>query len=225
MPMTHSHRREVDDESIASFFEADDEASDDEGVFDDIIGGVGRLLNPLTPFAPIISAISGGTGVQNARINTPQGAASMRLPEPVVTDRAFREAMTRLDGSMNRLRMQLNSDRSALQATSRRQDAMLQATRRALKKLESQRQQDQWIGMLTTMMSQQAASRALLAHTHGGNAVDPDTIPQNNSSMFLMMLPMMMGDGFGGGSSKSNDSGSGMMMMLMMVMMQQKGRG
>jgi hypothetical protein len=224
MPMMHSHGHghEADDEAFASFFEADDEASDDEGIFDDIVGGVGRLLNPLTPFTPIISAITGGTGVQNARINTPQGAASMRLPEPVVTERAFREAMTRLDGSINKLRVQLNGDRSALQATARRQDAMLRATRKALKRVERQRQQDQWIGMLTTMMSQQAASRALLAHTHGvGGAVDPESIPANNGA-FLMMLPMMMGDGYGGG--QSGDSGNSMMMMmLMMTMMQQRG--
>jgi hypothetical protein len=221
MPMTHSHGHEADDEAITSFFEADDEASDDEGVFDDIVGGVGRLLNPLTPFTPIISAITGGTGVQNARINTPRGAASMRLPEPVVTERAFKEAMTRLDGSINKLRVQLNSDRAALQATARRQDAMIQATRKAMKKIQRQRQQDQWIGMLTTMMSQQAANQALVQHTHvAGGAVDPDSLPANNS-MFLMMLPMMMGDGFGGGQSGDSGGGGMMMMMLMMVMMQQ----
>src|SRR5262245_41862488 len=119
MPMIHPPSLEADDEAIGRFFEADDEAIDDEGIFDDIVGGIGKLLNPLTPFTPIISAISGPSGVQSARVSTPQGAAALRLPEPVVTERAFREAMSRLDSSINRLRTQINSDRQAIQATAR----------------------------------------------------------------------------------------------------------
>jgi hypothetical protein len=216
----HAHSHEADDEAFTRFLEADDEAQDDEGILDSIGNVAGKVLDPLGIFRGI--APSGSSGVRTARLNTPQGNASLRLPEPVVTERVFKESMTRLENALNQVRTQINNDRRVLQSTVRRQDAMLKATRVSIKRLESRRQQDQWMSMLTTMMLSQQSRRSLQAHTHGnapgGDPVFGPSIPSDNSAM-LMFLPMFMGDGMGGKSESSGGDNGMMMMLLMMTMM------
>src|ERR1043165_6752719 len=193
---TNAHSHEADDEAFTRFIEADDEAQDDEGIFDTIGNVAGRILDPLGVFRGI--APSGSSGVRTAQLNTPQGNASLRLPEAVVTERVFKESMNRLESALNQVRNQINNDRRVLQSTVRRKDAMLEATRNSIKRLESPRQQDQIMSILTTMMQSQQSRRSLLSHTHGnaagGAEVFGPSIPSDNSAM-LMFLPMFMVDG------------------------------
>src|SRR5262245_38246850 len=96
------HAREASDELFR--MEASDESTDeasDEGFLDDVLGGIGKVLNPISAFASLIP--NQPVGVQTARLNTPQGSAQFRLPEPVVTERVFRESMAKLDDNINKL--------------------------------------------------------------------------------------------------------------------------
>jgi len=203
--------------------EASDEASD-EGILDNVRGGIGRVLNPVSAFTSLLN--NQPAGVQNARLNTPQGSAQFRLPEPVVTERAFRDAMAKIDDNVNKLRVTLNRDRAAIQATSRRQDQLLQTMRKTVRKLEDRRQSDMWMGMLTTMLLQQQSHREVMSHVHvesptGQGPVDSASVPTSNSAMMFMMLPMMMGgdDGMFGKSGSDGGGGGSMMTMMMMMMM------
>ena len=79
----------------------DDEPGDSEAEFlgtllggpaaaiGNVIGGLFRPPTPPRPPLPRVSVPAPGPGVSSATLNTPQGSATLRLPEPVVTRQEF----------------------------------------------------------------------------------------------------------------------------------------
>jgi hypothetical protein len=91
----------------------DDEGTDDEGVMD-VLGGilnpaaaignlVGGLFGGGAPRPPLqrVSAPPAGGGVSTATLNTPQGSATLRLPETVVTRSDFDTGIRTLQDAVN----------------------------------------------------------------------------------------------------------------------------
>jgi hypothetical protein len=222
-----------DDEAI------DDEAYDDESEFlGQLLGGpaaaIGNVLgglfggrpSPPRPPLPQIAVPTPGGGVSTATLNTPQGSATLRLPEPVVTKQEFEAGIKRLEEGINRDRARVNTVAGDLDTLRTRVTAVVADTQRDITKLRTtvrrstrahraaiarirrDQSQQQMIGLVMTMMMQRSAREALEDHTHTGStaaAVVPDS--GDNTMMFLPL--MMMGGG--GGDSMS-------MMMPMMIM-------
>jgi hypothetical protein len=107
--MMFSHDVDVD-ESVDDLLFA---GADDESEFLPIVG---NLLRPKP--RPAVRPLPRGAltpnrpGVDNAVLSTPGGTATVRLPEKVVTQDAFREATQKLETTLNNLAGQLNATRA-----------------------------------------------------------------------------------------------------------------
>src|SRR5215510_7746218 len=95
----HDHDEDIDEMFEGVFAREDDERFDDEATrpsrfvpfFNPPVRG-GVFPGMLQPTAP---------GVQSATLQTPRGSATVRLPEPVVTERVFKEAIQKLETTLD----------------------------------------------------------------------------------------------------------------------------
>ncbi len=229
----------------------DDEGFDDEGLLD-IIGGVlggpaaaiGNLVGgvlgggPPRPPLPRIPGLLPGSGVSTATLNTPQGNATLRLPEPVVT-------RTEFDAGFRRLQDAINADSARTNTISKDVDTLRarvasvvsdtqrdvgklrtalvkhrQANRATFARLRREQSQQNMMNMVISMMMQRQASSQFAEHTHQVTAVNsptgtPTGADTSGSGSMMLPLVLMMSSQPDGGSS---DSSSMMLPLLMMTM-------
>ena len=118
----------------------------------DLLGTVGRILDPIGIVPTIGNIIGGGSptpppppprpplppvqvqptgnGVATANLQTPAGNAVLRLPEPVVTREEYRQITQKLEDSINGITARLNTTQSDLQNAMRRLGSIDADTRR-----------------------------------------------------------------------------------------------
>ena len=230
----------IDDEAI------DDEALDDEaeflpglgGILPGIASGIGNLVGGIfgggapRPPLPSVSIPTQGGGVSSAVLQTPQGSATLRLPETVVTKDEFRQTTERLEGAINRNTARLNTTQKDIENLGTRIGAVVSDTRRdlararaaerkhyrqqraAFARLRREQQSQNTTNLMMTVLMQQQVQSQIASHTHPITAGATNTGPANvtGGNNALLFLPLMM---MGGGEGSSGDSN----MMLMMVMM------
>jgi len=229
----------------------DDEGSDDEGVLD-IVGG---LLNPAAAIGNVLGGVLGGGaprpplrqvpavptggGVSTATLNTPQGSATLRLPEPVVTRVDF-------DAQLNTLREAINGDSARINSVSKDLETLRarvatvvsdsqrdvgklrtelsrqrRATRASLARMRRDQSQQNMMNMVVTMMMTTNQQNAFNEHVHTSAAVGQDTSTpsggQESSSSMMLPLVMMMGSQSNG---SSGDNSMNMMLPMMLLAMQ-----
>lgn len=235
----------LDDEGL------DDEGLDDEGLLDtigSILGGpaaaIGNLVGgvlgggPPRPPLPRVSVSAPGAGVSTATLNTPQGNATLRLPEPVVTRTEFDTGIRRLQDAVNTDTARINTvskDVDTLRArvasvvtdtqrdVGRLRTALTkhrQANRATFARLRREQSQQNMMNMVVSMMLQNQQQTQFAGHTHpetGTTTGEPTgTTNGGDSSSTSMMLPvvMMMSAQPEGSADSSN-----MMLPLAMMMM------
>lgn len=238
----------LDDEAFREGY--DDEGYDDESVDDEseflgplgtLLGGpaaaignlVGGLFGPSTPPRPPLPQVSisaPGPGVSSATLQTPQGSATLRLPEPVVTRQEFEQAVQRVQEGINRDSARINTVSrevselrtrvGAVVADTQRDIGKLRTTvarsrraqRAAIARLRSDQSQQQMMSLVMTMMMQRQARQALEDHTHQGSTA-PAVLNDGGDNSAMMLLPLMMMPSSGGDSSMT------MMLPLMLMTM------
>lgn len=218
-------QHDVDESSIDDLLVGADGESEFIPLLGNIGGAIGNALKlpgtrpPLRPLRPGALG-SARPGVDNAVLNTPGGTATVRLPEKVVTQDAFREATQRLEATINGLTAQLNATRSDVTRLSQAESALHAATRRALARSQRGSQGQAMMGMLMGMMASRDARSALDGHRHvsATGAVDPSTVQGGDSGLLMMLPMMMMSEDKEPGASGSSDSNMMMMMVMMMAM-------
>jgi hypothetical protein len=237
----------VDDESV------DDESVDDESEF---LGGLGSILGgpaaaignalgglfgggPRRPPLPPVQVPSPGGGVSTATLNTPQGSATLRLPEPVVTRTEFETTVRRLQEGINRDSARTNTISKDLDTLRTRVGAVVadtqrdigrvrasvaqarRANRAAIARLQRAQSQQNMMSMMMAMMAQRRAQEEFSDHVHDKPATgateftgppSDGTGGGNDSMMFMLPMLMQPSDGSSGDSSM-------MMMPLMMMAM------
>jgi hypothetical protein len=216
--------------------EFDDESFDDEAEFDDEAAEFLPFLDPTAPIRAIgslfqpsrrralgpVRAPSAGGSVRTATLATPRGTATLSLPEPVVTERAFRSVTQQLQAAINRNTARLNTTHSELQQTKQQVGSVVANTQRqiaavrkeqkaTIARLRREQRAQATNAMFMSLIMQQQVQRTIEDHTHAANGT---TETGDGDNTALMLLPMMM-MGQGGGSGGDN----GMMMMMMMMMM------
>jgi hypothetical protein len=217
-----SHNGEdADEAALTAFLEGDDDESDDAEFLPFLplplpFGG-GRRATP--PFVPPGALSPSGSGVQTGRIETPRGSATFRLPEPLVTQAQFKEAISKLEQSVNGVSAQLSSQISnnqkqvqgQIRTISGQHRALARATKSALARIRKEQRSQATTSMITTMLLMQGSERRLEGHKHlVGGDVDKSTLPEDNS-MFALLLPSLLGD-------KGGDDGMLTMIMMMTVL-------
>jgi hypothetical protein len=192
------------------------ESDDDSEFFPTISTALRPKPRPVIRPLPRGAFTPNRPGVDSAVLNTPGGSATVRLPEKVVTQEAFREATQKLEATINNLASQLNATRTDLSRLTQGDSALELRTRRALSSLRKSNQSQAMMGMLMAMMAQRDVRSSIDSHRHVGSTapVDPQTVSGDNSMM--MMLPMMM---MGNDDYKAGSGDSSMMMMVMMMAM------
>ncbi len=233
----------------------DDEGTDDEGVLD-IVGGLlnpaaaignvlGGLLGGGPPRPPLrqVPAVQAGGGVSTATLNTPQGSATLRLPEPVVTRVDF-------DAQLNTLREAVNGDSARINSVSKDLETLRtrvatvvsdsqrdvgklrtelsrqrRATRASLARMRRDQSQQNMMNMVVTMMMTTNQQNAFNEHVHTSAASGQDTSTPtgagaDSSSSMMLPLVMMMGSQSDG---SSGDSSMNMMLPMMLIAMQPRG--
>lgn len=227
----------------------DDESLDDESEFLGPIGGllggpaaaignvVGGLLGRPTPRPPLprVSVPVAGPGVATATLNTPQGNATLRLPEPVVTRSEFQAGIQRLQEGINRDAARVNALSKDLDILRTRVGAVVTDTQRdvakvraevvksrraqraALARLRQEQSQQAMLSMMTGMMGQRSQADRLKEHTHPvvGAVAKASSDSDSGGSDMMMMLPMMM---MGSGGGSGGDSMAMMMPLMIMAM-------
>lgn len=221
-----------DHEDIDELFDGlieDDEALDDERhwrrrrqrdfvPFFEPGTGMGIFPGSLQPTGP---------GVQTATLQTPRGSATVRLPESVVTERAFKEAIQKLETTLNGISKEVSANRAAIgnaQAASARAHSQLsvqqrklaKAAKAGLDKLRRQQQMTLILSAAAAALVQRENDKRIDAHVHsvaaGAAATGVPTTLSNKNLTFLLLvpiLPALMGGGdlFGlklGGSEMTN---------------------
>ena len=230
----------------------DDEGYDDEGVMD-VIGGI---LNPAAAIGNLVGGLFGGGaprpplrqvtappvggGVSTATLNTPQGSATLRLPETVVTRSDFDTGIRTLQDAVNADSARINSVSKDLETLRTRVASVVSDSQRDLGKLRTElrgqrranraafarmrrdQSQQNMMNMVVMMMMNTTQQNTFNDHVHTSEAAgSPTSAPTgagSSSSSSAMMLPlvMMMGSGSDGNSS---DSSMNMMLPLMFMMM------
>lgn len=218
---------EMPEESVfeAALFEEEDDVGFEEEAIP-FFRGRRRRGTPrvppgfLTPTRP---------GVQSGRIETPRGSATIRMPEPLVTQSAFREAIQKLETTINGVSSSLSSQIATAQKqadTALRQNKVLyRSTRTAIAKLRKDYEGQAMTNMMMSMMMQQSAQRRLESHRHlGDGSVDRASLPPDTSFMLMMMLPMLTSTTEGKGMESMMLPMMGMAMMSMMGPMASQAR-
>lgn len=232
MPTTfaeHSAHEDDLDEAVSAFLEGDD----DEDIDDEALPfplplpfSLGGGRRSRAPFVPPGALNPSRPGVQSGRIETPRGSATFRLPEPLVTESAFKEAIGKLEQSINGVSSQLTAQitgnqkqvEKQIRGLTRQQTALAKATKSSLARMKKAQQSQATTSMLMTVLLTQDAQRRLEEHKHlSTGEVDKDSLPADNSS-FLLFLPMFMQQEGGGGDNNM------MMMFLLLPLLQGQGK-
>ena len=230
----------------------DDEGYDDEGVMD-VIGGI---LNPAAAIGNLVGGLFGGGpprpplrqvtappvggGVSTATLNTPQGSATLRLPETVVTRSDFDTGIRTLQDAVNADSARINSVSKDLETLRTRVASVVSDSQRDLGKLRTElrgqrranraafarmrrdQSQQNMMNMVVMMMMNTTQQTTFNDHVHTSEAAgSPTSAPTGagsspSSSAMMLPLVMMMGSGSDGNSS---DSSMNMMLPLMFMMM------
>jgi hypothetical protein len=204
------------DEALDLFAE-DDEHFDDENRRHSFFSTRFRptRISPLAPPVP---------GVQSATLTTPRGSANLRLPEPVVTERVFREAIQKLETTLRGVTSDLASLNASTTRAHRtlalRQQKLAKATRDGLARIKKQQATQAMMSLLVTMMIQKDQQQKLTGHTHKSDG-SAEVTGANNSTMLMMLPLMMMPNALGG----QNGGGDNNMMMFFMVLALSGGLG
>jgi len=202
------HDHEDIDEMFESLIE-DDEALDDEALDDERRH---RRWRPRPPFVPRFGPTTAmgifpgslqptGPGVQTATLNTPRGSATVRLPEPVVAERAFKEAIQKLETTLNGISKDVSGNRAAIagaQAVNARARSQLSvqhrklamATKAGLGKMRRQQQMTLLLSAAAAALVQRENDKRFDAHVHAGTV--PTTLSNKNLT-FLLLVPMLPG--------------------------------
>ena len=206
-----------------------------------IAPAIGRILpgilggGPSRPPLPPVRPRPSGPGVSTATLATPGGSATMRLPEPVVTQREFREVTSGLSNAINAERARINTTQNDLRsltqrvgtvvADTQRQVAQVRTTtsrdllkvrqeqRAAIARMRREQSSQQMMSMMMSMMLQRQQQGQLEDHTH---ATPDGTAEVDGDSSALMLLPLMM---MNPSDSSSSGGDNNMMMMMMMVLL------
>lgn len=241
-----------------SYDEWDDEAVGTTAEFlGPILGGVSSSIGGLLGGGPKRPAVqqqvrdhrTSAPGVRDARVEGPGGRhANLRLPEEVVSKRAFDEATSNLQDGITKVTARVNSlEQKDLPELKKELGAVLANTRQAIADEKKARQKaiirqakamqsTQSTNLIMSLLFQQQLQRQLETHHHG-TAATPGLVPlgsdsepaalsggDNNALLFMMMA----GGGMGGGGSYREDgngdsyreSGSdGMMNWLPMMLL------
>lgn len=198
------HDHEDIDETFEGLIE-DDEALDDERFRR---RGRGRASVPFFGPTTAMGVFPGslqptGPGVQTATLSTPRGSATVRLPEPVVAERAFKEAIQKLEATLNGISKDVTANRAVVadaQAASARAHSELSLQNRKLAKatkagLDRMRQQQQMTLLLSAAAAalvQHENTKRFDAHIHTGGDGAPTTASNKNLT-FLLLVPMLPG--------------------------------
>jgi len=185
-------------------------------------------------------------GVRDARLETPRGNATIRLPDEVVPKRLFDEATAELQQSVTGVTARMNTiEQKDLPEMKKELGALLANTRQAIADEKKARlramfrharalKSMQTNSLMMSLLFQRQLQNQLASHSHSALDATPTGSPitepvalntgDNNSLLFLPM--MMMGDG-GGSYSEREDGAEGnyredgndnsMMMMMMML--------
>jgi len=202
------HDHEDIDETFEDLVEGlveDDEALDDERF---------RGRRPRRPFVPFFQPTMGtgifpgslqptGPGVQTATLNTPRGSATIRLPEPVVAERAFKEAIQKLETTLNGISKDVSANRAVVantQAANARAHSQLSvqhrklamATKAGLDKMRRQQQMTLLLSAAAAALVQRENSKRFDAHVHTVGGPVPTTLSNENLT-YLLLVPMLPG--------------------------------
>jgi hypothetical protein len=226
--------------------EWDDESYDDEAATAEFIGpllgavpalvgaaapALGGLVSglfgggPKRPPLPAVRVPGPGGGLSSATISTPAGAATIRLPEKVVTEEELRRLASDLEDAINRNTARLNSTQADMQNLTKQVSSVVTAQARDVAQLRKEYKsnvvrlrkemgQRESNNMMIGLLTQMQINRQLEDHTHAlaANATESGVANVDTNNMAMMLpLTMMMSQGTGGTSDNS-------MMMVMMMM-------
>ena len=173
----------------------DDEAYDDESYRSaefDLLGTVGKILDPIgivpaigktifggggspaRPPLPQVQIQPTGPGVSTANLTTPGGNATLRLPEPVVTREEFRQITDKLEETLNRTTARLNTTQSDLTNAVQRLSTVETDTRNK-------------VGELRTF-TRRSIERAQREQREAATKLRKDINSQATTSMMMSML-------------------------------------
>lgn len=215
---------DIDDEGVAEVIELaeDDFYDDDEAEFlgaalTGLAGvaapAVKKLLGGSKRRRPLRRVRAGGSGVATARLSTPRGNATLKLPSRVPTLKQFKG----LEQAVNRNASRLNTTQKDIGSLRKRVASVVTDVAKDVAKLKKEQKDQSTQSLLFSMMFQQQLQSQLASHHHpdaGGPPVGGSTTPQalGGSSQAMAMMPLMLMGGDGGDDM--------VMMMMMMTMMQ-----
>jgi hypothetical protein len=195
----------------------------------------GLVGGPPRPPLPALPPQTPGAGVSSAVLNTPQGTATMRLPEPVVTREEFNKTTTDLRAGINRNTSRLNTTNRELSALTRRVGVLSTETKRdigrvrvevrrsrkenqeALAKLKRDMSSQSTINMLIGVMTQQQLQSAINSHTHSiGHTHDFNT-PTPTTTGTATTLDVKTGTASGQVSTQIASNQAMMLMPLLLA--------
>jgi hypothetical protein len=217
-----------------SYDEWDDEAVGTTGEFlGGILGGVSSSIGGLLgggpkrqPVRPDPRTTFPAPGVRDARLETPRGTANLRLPEEVVSKRAFDEATQNLQDGVGKVTLRVNSlEQKDLPELKKELGTVLANTRQAIADEKKARQKaiirqakamqsTQSTNLIMSLLFQQQLQRKLESHTHPGNDQVPtgstaEPAPLSGGDNNALLFMMMAGGGMGGGGSSYREDGNG----------------
>lgn len=210
-----------------------------------LLGGGGGGGGRRPPVRTVVDHRAQSTpGVRDARLETPRGNATIRLPEEVVSKRLYDETTTSLQQSVTGVAGRINTiEQKDLPEMKKELGALLANTRQAIADEKKARQRAQWrqaralksmqtTSMMMSLLFSRQQQAQLASHTHDGTTVPVGSTAEpaalGTSDNTLLFLPMMMmgdgGMGYGGdrddadgGNGREGGSDNSMMMMAMMM--------
>jgi hypothetical protein len=229
-----------DDETFDDEFYAGESVDDEAEFLGTLLGGpaaaignlVGGILGPRPapprPPLPPVNVSPAGPGVSTATLQTPQGSATLRLPQPVVTRQELENVLKPIQEGINRDAARVNTISREIEDLRTRVGAVVADTQRdvgqlktslkksqsaqraAIARLRREQSNQQTMSLLMTVMMQGQVRRLVENHEHVSGAVE---FTDGGDNTALMFLPLMMSGGGGGDSSMS------MMLPMMMLAM------
>lgn len=202
----HDHEDDEDIDEVVEGFSGDDEMFDERRRRRVPVFGPGIGIG-MAPFFPG-SLQPSGSGVQTATLTTPRGSATVRLPEAVATERALKDAMGKLEATLNGLATQVSANRAAIadaraasasahsQLAARHKKLAL-AAKASLQKLRKQQQMSMMLTAAAAALVQRENDKRFNAHVHTAINAVPSVPANKNLSLLLLapMLPALIGSG------------------------------
>lgn len=233
---------------VTSLAQSDDDEAFVESDLDDesegILDVLGNVLDPLgirqiftgpprPPLPPMQAPPIAPSGVDRATLTTPRGAATLQLPQPVVTKDEFNQAMQEVKASVDRNASRANAIQADLGKLTQRVGTMAAESRRdfrrvrrdvaqvrrenstAIADLRKEQSQQTTTNMLMTFMMQRQIQDQIathihdIAHTHpGGTTWTGDEVASPHAAS---------------AAGTSGDTSSSFLPLMMMMMGSQGG--